>query len=214
MNASLNDPATTVYVGNLDPKVTKAQLYELFVQLSPISRIRYPKDKILQLHQGYAFVEFYTPEDCQYVAQLMNNTVYLYDRALKVRPANAQLSSNSSSVISVDVNVLPIAKVFVKNLDNSIDENQLTKIFTKYGPLSKSSDVFHLSNGQLRCAYIYFKFYDDADTAISSLNCELLANKKISLDYAFKDNVKGNVKYGGEVDRLLNKEARKNGILK
>ena len=72
MNASLNNPETTVYVGNIDPKVTKEQLYELFIQVSPISKLRYPKDKILQMHQGYAFIEFYTAKDVQYVIQVMN----------------------------------------------------------------------------------------------------------------------------------------------
>lgn len=211
MNTSLNNPLTTVYVGNIDPQVTKEQLYELFVQVSPISRIRYPKDKVLQLHQGYAFIEFFTPEDCKYVVELMNNTVHLCDRLIKVRQANSQPSNGSSSL---DAALKPIAKIFIKNLDDSIDETHLSNLLNKFGPLAKESEIFHLANGQLRCAYVYFKFYDHADSAISTLNNQLVVNKKVSLDYAFKENSKGNVKYGEEVDRLLNKEAKKHGMLK
>lgn len=211
MNASLNNPETTVYVGNIDPKVTKENLYELFVQVSPIASIRYPKDKILQLHQGFAFVEFYTPEDCRYVVQLMNNTVQLYDRFLKVRKANAQQGSGSDAV---DIAVQPIAKIFVKNLDTSIDETHLSKLFGKFGSLAKGPEIFYLSDGQLRCAYIYFKNYDHSDLALATLNGQLVVNKKVSIDYAFKENGKGNAKYGQEVDRLLNSEARKHGLIK
>lgn len=210
MNASLNNPETTVYVGNIDPKVTKENLYELFVQVSPIANIRYPKDKVLQLHQGFAFVEFYTPEDCQYVVQLMNNTVQLYDRFLKVRKANVQ--SSGSDII--DVTIQPIAKVFVKNLDPSIDEPHLSRLFGKFGPLAKGPEIFYLSDGQLRCAYIYFKNYDHSDLALATLNGQLVVNKKVTIDYAFKENGKGNAKYGEDVDRLLNREARKHGLLK
>lgn len=210
MNASLNNPETTVYVGNIDPKVTKENLYELFVQVSPIANIRYPKDKVLQLHQGFAFVEFYTPEDCQYVVQLLNNTVQLYDRFLKVRKANVQ--SNGSDTI--DVTIQPIAKVFVKNLDPSIDEPHLSRLFGKFGPLAKGPEIFYLSDGQLRCAYIYFKNYDHSDLALATLNGQLVVNKKVTVDYAFKENGKGNAKYGEDVDRLLNREARKHGLLK
>lgn len=210
MNASLNNPETTVYVGNIDPKVTKENLYELFVQVSPIANIRYPKDKVLQLHQGFAFVEFYTPEDCQYVVQLMNNTVQLYDRFLKVRKANVQ--SSGSDII--DVTIQPIAKVFVKNLDPSIDEPHLSRLFGKFGPLAKGPEIFYLSDGQLRCAYIYFKNYDHSDLALATLNGQLVVNKKVIIDYAFKENGKGNAKYGEDVDRLLNREARKHGLLK
>lgn len=211
MNASLNNPDTTVYVGNIDPKVTKENIYELFVQVSPIASIRYPKDKVLQSHQGFAFVEFYTPEDCQYVVQLMNNTVQLYDRYLKVRKANAQ--SNTSSE-AVDVTIQPIAKLFVRNLDPSIDENHLTKLFGKFGPLAKGPEIFYLSSGELRCAYVYFYNYDHSDMALSTLNSQLVVNKKITIDYAFKEGANRNVKYGEEVDRLLNREARKHGLIK
>lgn len=214
MNASLNDPETTVYVGNIDPKVTREQLYELFVQVSPISRIRYPKDKVLQIHQGYAFIEFYTSEDSNYVSQLMNNTVQLYDRMLKVRKANNQPMNGTTSTNSVDVTVQPIAKVFVKNLDSSIDESHLSRLFGKFGSLVKDIEIFYLSNGELRCAYVYFKDFDDSDNAIATLNNQLVVNKKVSLDYAYKENGKNNVKFGTEVDRLLNKEARKHGLLK
>ncbi|CCE90230.1 U2 snRNP complex subunit HSH49 TDEL_0B01010 [Torulaspora delbrueckii] len=210
MNASLNNPETTVYVGNIDPKVTKENLYELFVQVSPIANIRYPKDKVLQLHQGFAFVEFYTPEDCQYVVQLLNNTVQLYDRFLKVRKANVQSSGSDT----IDVTIQPIAKVFVKNLDPSIDEPHLSRLFGKFGPLAKGPEIFYLSDGQLRCAYIYFKNYDHSDLALATLNGQLVVNKKVTVDYAFKENGKGNAKYGEDVDRLLNREARKHGLLK
>ncbi|CCD24863.1 U2 snRNP complex subunit HSH49 NDAI_0E00470 [Naumovozyma dairenensis CBS 421] len=218
MNSQMSNPELSVYVGNIDPNVTKAQLYELFVQVSPISKIAYPKDKLLQTHQGYAFIEFYTPEDTNYVVKVMNNTVSLYDRFLKVRKSvqNLPSSNNKTYTTSKQVEVLPIAKVFVKNLDESVDIQQLSNIFEKFGPLFKEPEIFYLSNNTLRCAHIFFKFYPDSDAAIGKLDNELIANKRINLDYAYKEGHtigKGNNKYGSETDRLLNKEAKKNGLL-
>ncbi|SJM82380.1 probable protein HSH49 [Zygosaccharomyces bailii] len=210
MNAAVNNPETTIYVGNIDPRVTKSQIYELFVQVSPISEIRYPKDKVLQMHQGYAFVECCSPEDAQYVIKLMNNTVSLYDRVLKVRRANAQ-STNISN--PGDISMWPLAKVFVKNLDDTVDPMQLSNLFSKLGPLARQPEIFYLSHNELRCAYIYFKDYAHADTAIATLNNQLVVNKRINLDYAFKENSQTNAKYGSEVDRLLNKEARNRNLL-
>ncbi|QLQ81846.1 hypothetical protein HG537_0G01000 [Torulaspora globosa] len=211
MNATVNNPETTIYVGNIDSNVTKEDLYELFVQVSPVASIRYPKDKVLQVYQGFAFVEFYTCEDCQYVIQLMNNCVQLYERTLKIRRANAQQTGDGSSI---DLKIQPVAKIFVKDLDTSIDESHITKLFSKFGPLAGVPEIFYLSHGQVRCAYVYFKSYEHADKAIATLNGQLVVNKKLTVDYAFKENGKGNAKYGEEVDRLLNKEAIKNGILK
>lgn len=210
MNATVNNPETTIYVGNIDPRITKSQIYELFVQVSPISEVRYPKDKVLQMHQGYAFIECYTAEDAQYVIRLMNNTVSLYDRILKVRRANAQ-STNFTNLS--DVSMRPLAKVFMKNLDDTIDSSQLSNLLGKFGPLVGQPEIFYLSHRELRCAYVYFKDYTHSDTAIETLNNQLVVNKRINLDYAFKDSSQTNAKYGSEVDRLLNKEAVSRGLL-
>lgn len=213
MNYS-TDSSNTVYVGNIDPRITRDQLYELFIQINPILRIKYPKDKVLQTYQGYAFIEFHSKEDAQYVIQIMNNTVKLYDRLIKVRQVTSSLgAANSSSNNSKGIS-LPIAKLFVKNLADSIDIEQLGKIFNKFGKTVNKPEVFHLSTGNLKCAYVYFEDFEKADVAIKSLNNQLVANSRITVDYAFKENGKGNTKYGDEVDRLLNKEALKHGMLK
>ena len=194
--------------------MTKELLYELFIQVSPIANIKYPKDKVLQAYQGYAFIEFYTEEDADYVIKVMNNTVHLYDRMLKVRKSNNALSTtnfinNKTNMVSV----LPIPKVFVKNIDISIDVLYLSKLFKKFGALAKDPEIFYLSNGQLRCAYIFFRNYDHSDNAIKSLNNQIMGNTKVNLDYAFKENGDKNQQYGDEVDRLLNREGFKNGLL-
>ena len=213
MNYS-TDSANTVYVGNIDPRITKEQLYELFIQINPVLRIKYPKDKVLQTYQGYAFIEFYNKEDAQYVIKIMNNTVKLYDRLIKVRQAtNSTGTSNLSSNTSKDI-VLPIAKLFIKNLADSIESDQLAKIFNKFGKTIGEPKIFHLSNGKLKCAYIYFEDFEKADLAIKSLNNQLVANNRIAVDYAFKKDGRGNAKYGDGVDRLLNKEALKHNMLK
>lgn len=208
------DSANTVYVGNIDPRITKEQLYELFIQINPVLRIKYPKDKVLQTYQGYAFIEFYNKEDAQYVIKIMNNTVKLYDRLIKVRQVtNSTGTSNLSSNTSKDI-VLPIAKLFIKNLADSIESDQLAKIFNKFGRTISEPKIFHLSNGKLKCAYIYFEDFEKADLAIKSLNNQLVANNRITVDYAFKEDSKGNAKYGDDIDRLLNKEALKHNMLK
>lgn len=210
--SSASNRDTSIYVGNIDPKVTKAHLYELFVQIGPIRRIRYPKDKVLQMHQGYAFIEFYSIEDVNYVLRVMNNVVSLYDRTLRIRRVNNGPASNNS-IDPKKLSHLPLAKVFVKNLDESVDSEHLFKIFSKFGSLASLPEIFHLSHGQLRCAFVYFKDYTHSDAAIKSLDSQLVVNRRINLDYAIKEHNQQNSKYGSNVDRLLNKEALRNEML-
>lgn len=207
-------PEATVYVGNIDSKVSKELLYELFIQVGSVKKIRYPRDKVSQEFQGYAFVEFFTPADAEYVIKVMNGTVKLNEKPLKIRPSNQSGQVQNQDNNNINVDLLPVAKLFIKDIAEAIDVRQLSKIFSKFGPLPKQPEIFYLSDGDLKCAYVYFKFYENADLAIKTLNNQLVMNKKISIDYAFKENGKKNLKYGSDIDRLLNKEARKNGVLK
>ena len=87
----------------------------------------------------------------------MNNTVRLYDRLIKVRQVtNSTGTTNLPSNISKDM-ILPIAKLFIKNLADSIDSDQLVKIFNKFGKLIREPEIFYLSNGKLKCAYVILR---------------------------------------------------------
>ncbi|AAS50712.1 ABL059Wp [Eremothecium gossypii ATCC 10895] len=195
----------TVYVGNLDPQVSKELLYELFVQVAPVSRIRYPKDKVKQEHQGFAFVELFSEADCDFAIKSLNNTVSLFGKVLKVR-RTLENAKNSAPVFAR-------AKLFVKNLDSTIDAVQLQKLFGKFGPLAKPPQLFTLKDGALRCAYVYFTTFRHSDEALEKLNNQIVANQIISIDYAFKEGKAGE-KHGDPVERLLDEEAQKHGVVK
>jgi len=73
----------TVYVGNLDDRATDALIWELFLQAGPVGTfigsgfnevvsVSMPKDRVLQSHQGFGFVEFATEADADYACQIMN----------------------------------------------------------------------------------------------------------------------------------------------
>lgn len=209
----------TIYVGNLDSKVTREMLYELFVQFGPIIKIRYPKDKISQQHQGFAFIEYFTEDDVKYVQNVVNDTVKLFDKTLRVRPAyndvnKKMMTQSTDETAKLDLDIVPVAKVFMKNIDDSVDSSKLYQIFQKYGPQFEKPDIFLLSNGNLRCAHIFFKRYEDADLAIKSLDNQFVVNQRVHLEYAFKpDSVQKSSRYGERIDRFLNSEAWKNGTI-
>lgn len=164
MNVTSTVPDNTVYVGNVDPKVTREILYELFLQICPVAKIRYPKDKILQTHQGFAFVEFYNAQDCEYATKCLNNSLRLYDRTLKVRKANGAGHAPANQ------NALDVgAKLFVKNIDELVDATALTRIFSKFGPLAKAPEIFYLKQGVLKCAYVSYTTFEHSDKALAKL---------------------------------------------
>ncbi|MBE7180108.1 MAG: hypothetical protein INR71_02685, partial [Terriglobus roseus] len=80
------DKEATVYIGNLDERVTDALVWELMLQAGRIVNVHLPKDRVTQTQQGYGFVEFISEEDADYAAKIMNQ-VRLYGKPIRVNKA-------------------------------------------------------------------------------------------------------------------------------
>lgn len=77
------DKEATVYIGNIDERVTDSLIWELMLQAGRIVNVHLPKDRVTQIHQGYGFVEFISEEDAEYAARIMNQ-VRLYGKPIRV----------------------------------------------------------------------------------------------------------------------------------
>ncbi|CCH46282.1 Spliceosome-associated protein 49 [Wickerhamomyces ciferrii] len=192
----------TVYVGNLDEKVHDGLLYELFIQIAPIKNIHLPKDRILRTHQGYGFVEFKNVKDTEYAEKIMNG-IKLYGKNLRVNRA----SNNASNNDKLDTG----ATLFIKNLDDLVDENLLQTIFKQFGVFFKPPVISRDEQGNSKHhGFIYYKTFKDSDNAIAKMNNQMILNKKVQIDYALKKKNGKAVKHGDQVERLLLNEAEKN----
>jgi splicing factor 3B subunit 4 len=125
------DKDSTIYIGNLDERVTDALVWELFLQAGRIVNVHLPKDRVTQSHQGYGFVEFNSEEDAEYAARTMNQ-VRLYGKPIRVNKASADKQK------SVEVG----AELFVGNLDPMVDERILYDTFGRFGTLVAAPKVW------------------------------------------------------------------------
>ena len=211
------DKDSTIYVGNLDERVTDALVWELFLQAGRIQNVHLPKDRVTQSHQGYGFVEFTSEEDADYAARIMNQ-VRLYGKPIRVNKASADKQKN------VEVG----AELFVGNLDPMVDERVLHDTFGRFGILvalpkvcpthcthrytannpQVARDESNLSKGY---GFISFGDFDAADAAITNMNGQYLMNKEISVQYAYKKDGKGE-RHGDQAERMLAAQAKQHGV--
>lgn len=84
------DKEATVYIGNIDERVTDSLVWELMLQAGRIVNVHLPKDRVTQSHQGYGFVEFISEEDAEYAARVMNQ-VRLYGKPIRVNKVSVSL---------------------------------------------------------------------------------------------------------------------------
>ncbi|KAH0623357.1 hypothetical protein JD844_031608 [Phrynosoma platyrhinos] len=97
MGAAAAEADRTLFVGNLDPKVTEELLFELFHQAGPVIKVKIPKDKDGKAKQ-FAFVNFKHEESVPYGMSLLNG-IKLFGRPLKIqfRSGSSHASQDSGS---------------------------------------------------------------------------------------------------------------------
>ncbi|KFA54826.1 hypothetical protein S40293_00820 [Stachybotrys chartarum IBT 40293] len=196
------DKEATVYIGNIDERATPAMIYEVMLQAGPIHNIHMPRDRVTQSHQGFGFVEFRSPGDAEYAANLMNG-IKLYGKSLRVNKASADKQK------AAEVG----AELFVGNLDPAVDEKILYDTFSRFGPLLSLPKVAREESGASKgFGFVSFADFDDSDTAIANLHGQYILSKTVSVQYAFKKDGKGE-RHGDLAERELAAQAKKRNIV-
>ncbi|KAL9091897.1 MAG: hypothetical protein Q9165_004649 [Trypethelium subeluteriae] len=195
------DKEATVYVGNLDERVTDSLVWELMLQAGRIVNVHLPKDRVTQTHQGYGFVEFISEEDADYAAKIMNQ-IRLYGKPVRVNKASADKQK------TVEVG----AELFIGNLDPMVDEKTLFETFQRFGTILATPkiarDDSNLSKGY---GFVSFADFESSDEAIANMHGQYLMNKEISVQYAYKKDGKGE-RHGDQAERMLAAQAKKHNI--
>ncbi|KAF2205154.1 RNA-binding domain-containing protein [Delitschia confertaspora ATCC 74209] len=195
------DKEATVYIGNLDERVTDQLVWELMLQAGRIQNVHLPKDRVSQTHSGYGFVEFLTEEDADYAAKIMNN-IRLFGKAIRVNKASADKQKN------VEIG----AELFIGNLDSMVDEKTLYDTFSRFGTLTSVPKVArHEDNMSKGYGFVSFADFEASDAAIANMNGQYLMNKEISVQYAYKKDGKGE-RHGDEAERMLAAQAKAHGV--
>ncbi|CEQ40001.1 SPOSA6832_01563, partial [Sporobolomyces salmonicolor] len=161
--------------------------------------VHLPKDRISMTHQGYGFCEFLTEEDADYACKIMNQ-IKLFGKPIRVNKA-------SSDRKQLDIG----ANLFIGNLDPNVDERMLYDTFMAFGTLVQPAKISRdMTTGASKgFGFVSYDSFEAADAAIESMNNQFLANKPVTVGYAFKKDAKGE-RHGTPAERLLAAQARKN----
>ncbi|XP_027622815.1 RNA-binding protein 7 isoform X4 [Tupaia chinensis] len=97
MGAAGAEADRTLFVGNLETKVTEELLFELFHQAGPVIKVKIPKDKDGKPKQ-FAFVNFKHEVSVPYAMNLLNG-IKLFGRPIKIqfRSGSSHASHDVSS---------------------------------------------------------------------------------------------------------------------
>jgi len=158
----------SLYVGELHPDVNEVMLNDLFSQIGPIASIRICRNAITRRSLGYAYVNFHNIADCERALETLNYV------PIKGQPCRIMWSQRDPSVRRSGV-----GNVFIKNLDETIDNKTLHDTFTAFGNIMSCKVVTDAAGKSCGFGFVHFETQEAADQAISKVNGMLMNGRKV-----------------------------------
>ncbi|KIJ44027.1 hypothetical protein M422DRAFT_168750 [Sphaerobolus stellatus SS14] len=166
--ASNSAPSASLYVGELDPTVTEAMLFEIFNLIGPVASIRVCRDAVTRRSLGYAYVNYLNAADGERALDQLNYSL------IKGKACRIMWSQRDPALRKTGQ-----GNIFIKNLDEAIDNKALHDTFAAFGNVLSckvATDEHGRSKGY---GFVHYETGDAADTAIKAVNGMLLNDKKV-----------------------------------
>ncbi|KZT09503.1 polyadenylate binding protein [Laetiporus sulphureus 93-53] len=161
-------PSASLYVGELDPTVTEAMLFEIFNLLGPVASIRVCRDAVTRRSLGYAYVNYLNAADGERALEQLNYSL------IKGRACRIMWSQRDPALRKTGQ-----GNIFIKNLDEQIDNKALHDTFAAFGNVLSckvATDEHGRSKGY---GFVHYETAEAAETAIKAVNGMLLNDKKV-----------------------------------
>jgi polyadenylate-binding protein len=173
---------TNVYVKNFGEDMTDDKLKEMFEAHGKVVSA-----KVMSSDEGtckgFGFVSFENHEDAQAATENMqgqecNGRELFVGRAQKKAERMAELRDRFERLKMERMNRYTGVNLYVKNLDDTIDDEQLRKEFSKFGTIT-SAKVMSEAGRSKGFGFVCFSSPEEATKAVTEMNGHILVSKPL-----------------------------------
>lgn len=173
---------TNIYVKNFNSDMTDEKLKSLFSKYGKITSCTVMKN-LDGSSRGFGFVAFEDPRAAEKAVKEMNNTdiggqnLYV-GRAQKKTERQNELKRHYEQMKLERFNRLQGVNLFVKNLDDSIDDARLRKEFNSFGTIT-SAKVMMEDGRSKGFGFVCFSTPEEATKALVEMHGKLIGSKPL-----------------------------------
>ncbi|KAH7568119.1 hypothetical protein JRO89_XS07G0240200 [Xanthoceras sorbifolium] len=174
---------TNVYVNNLSETTTDEDLKNVFGSYGNITSTVVMKD-LNGRSRCFGFVNFQSPDAAAAAVENMNGTangdkIWFVGRAQKRSEREAELRAKFEQERISRFEKLKAANLYLKNLDDSINDEKLNEIFSEFGTVT-SCKVLLDPHGQSKgSGFVAFSMPEEATRALNEMNGKLIGRKPL-----------------------------------
>ncbi|CAL1275490.1 unnamed protein product [Larinioides sclopetarius] len=172
-----------VYIKNFGDDLDDEKLREMFEKYGKITSAKVMADDMGK-SKGFGFVSFEDPENAEKAVDDLNGkelngkTLYV-GRAQKKSERAAELKRRFEMLKMERMSRYQGVNLYVKNLDDAIDDDRLRKEFSPFGTIT-SAKVMTDSNGRSRgFGFVCFSSPEEATKAVTEMNGRIVVSKPL-----------------------------------
>merc|ERR1711910_38696 len=174
---------TNVYVKNFNEAMTEEDLSKMFEKFGKITSLKLMKSDEDEKNKGFGFVSFEDAETAESACAELNGTevngktIYV-GRAQKKAERQMELKKKFEQMKLERMTRFQGVNLYVKNLDDTIDDERLRTEFTPFGTIT-SANVMCEEGRSKGFGFVCFSSPEEATKAVTEMNGRIIVAKPL-----------------------------------
>jgi len=185
---------TNVYVKNLDENVTVDELLQMFGSFGEITKGTVMSDENGK-SKGFGFFNFENPEAAKAAVDALNGkeingkAIYV-GRFQKKAERQSELKAKFEAMKMERLNKYQGVNLYVKNLEDTVDDQKLRGEFAPFGTITSSSIMRDDKGGSKGFGFVCFSTPEEATRAVTEMNGKMIGSKPLYVALAQRKDVR------------------------